>query len=626
MDMKKITAQAAQPGVVLPPAAHRNFLLMFDLANSSPGTIGRASAAARQFVESQLGPNDIAAVAVFTTAGGAKMITSFTADRGVLRTAIETLGHPKYFKIADPLMISVNSAAATVADNSGTGQGGQAGGKTDMQSLISEEMEQQNALTKRVSNDELRTRLRQQLVQFGNVARILDRLQGQKQIILLSEGFDATVVTGRDLASQENRDDDEAVLSGEGYSVDTSARFGNASSNNDIQQMAELFRRSDVVLHAIDIKGIRSGSEASEGATKSKASEGLNLITRPTGGTVFKNANDMTENFARMLRQQETIYVLGFAARATDKPGKFHNLKVKVNNAPRGTRVSSRGGYYEPSNKISDLERALTLAEMLMTDAPMKDVDLSLTATTLPGPGGKARVPVLIEIPGSKLLAGITGKTLVSNLYVYAFDKNSKVVDFMQQRIALDLEKAGDTIRSSGIRYFGTLKLTPGDYAIKALLRVEDNGKTGLVRSDVTVPAFDSATILPPVLFAEASNWAMLLAPSRGDDYPYPFATGDAKFIPQNRPTVKAGSEYNVALFLYRVPLEGLGVTPSIVGVSGTPNVKLLGRTAADDRGGVKLLFNFKPENIPAGSHELRFTVKTKDGNESVVTMPFTIL
>jgi VWFA-related protein len=249
-------------------------------------------------------------------------------------------------------------------------------------------MEQQNALTKRVSNDELRTRLRLQLGQFGNVARILDRLQGQKQIILLSEGFDATVVTGRDLASQENRDDDEAVLSGEAYSVDTSARFGNTSSNNDIQQMAELFRRSDVVLHAIDIKGIRAGSEASEGATKSKASEGLNLITRPTGGTVFKNANDMTENFARMLRQQETIYVLGFAARSSDKPGKFHNLKVKVNNMPRGTRVSSRAGYYEPTSKISDLERALTLAEMLMTDAPMKDVDLSVTATTLPGPGG----------------------------------------------------------------------------------------------------------------------------------------------------------------------------------------------------------------------------------------------
>lgn len=632
MDMKKITAQGAQPGVPLPPAAHRNFLLMFDLANSSPGTIGRASTAAREFVEKQLGPNDIAAVAVFTTTGGAKMVTSFTADRGVLRTAIETLGHPKYFKIGDPLMISVASGG-TVPTGSGEGSGGQGGGgKPDIGAIVASEMEQQNAFSKRVADDEARTRLRLQLGQFGNVARILDRLQGQKQIILLSEGFDASIVIGRDMTvmSEEAKRENDDMMTTEGLgSANTSARMGSASSNNDVQAMADLFRRSDVVLHAIDIKGIRTGSDASsaEGTNRTN-SEGLNLLTRPTGGTVFKNANDMRENFARMLRQQETIYVLGFAARSSDKPGKFHNLKVKVNNTPRGTRVTSRAGYYEPTNKISDLERALTLAEMLMTDAPMKDVDFSVTATTLPGPGGKSRVPVLVEIPGSKLLAGISGKSTVANLYVYAFDKNAKVIDYLQQRIALDLEKAGDTIRGSGIRYLGTLRLPPGDYAVKALVRVEDNGKTGLVRTDVSVPTFEKATILPPVLFAEPTNWAMLIGPSRGDDYPYPFATGDAKFIPQNRPTVKAGTDYNVAIFLYRVPLESLGVTPSIVtaGTSQTPNVKLLGRTAADDRGGVKLLFNFRPENLPAGDHELRFTVKTKDGNESVVTLPFRIL
>jgi hypothetical protein len=158
---------------------------------------------------------------------------------------------------------------------------------------------------------------------------------------------------------------------------------------------------------------------------------------------------------------------------------------------------------------------------------------------------------------------------------------------------------------------------------------VEDTGKTGLVRSDVRVPVFDSATVLPPVLFAEPANWAMLVGPTRGDDYPYPFATGDARFIPQSSPTVKAGTDYNIALFLYRVPLESLGVTPTVVtngNAVQTANVKLLGRTAADDRGGVKLLFNFRPDGIPAGQHQLRFTVKSKDGNESVVALPFTVL
>lgn len=629
LDMKKITAEAEQQRATpLPPAAYRNFLLMFDLANSSVGTIGRASQAAADFVNNQLGENDLAAVAVFTTEGGAKMVTSFTADRGVLRTAIETLGHPKYFKVADPLMISI--ARETPGGVEGK-EGGGIGNTPDVGAIIAGELEQQNALSKRVNDDEMRTRLRIQLAQFGNVARVLDRLQGQKQVILLSEGFDSSLVVGRSLSGEEAQKAADAVFDGSAVytpSMDSSSHFGNASSNNDIQAMADLFRRSDVVLHAIDIKGVRTGVDASEGVKRSGGVEALHLLTRPTGGTVFKNANDMKENFSRILRQQETIYVLGFAARTSGKEGKFHNLKVKVNGAPRGVRVSSRAGYYEPSTKLTDLERALTLAEMLMTDAPMKDVDLTMSATTLPGPGGRARVPVLVEIPGNKMLTGVTGKTSTANLYLYAFDQNAKVVDYLQQRIGLDLEKAGEQVRNAGIRYFGTLRLPPGQYAVKALLRVEDTGKTGLIRSDVTVPAFDKATILPPVLFADPANWAMLVGPTRGDDYPYPFSAGDSRYIPQSAPKIKAGTDYNVALFLYRVPLENLGVTPAVIanGASQTANVKLLGRTAADERGGVKLLFNFRPDGLPAGTHELRFTVKTNDGNESVVTLPFTVL
>ena len=77
------------------------------------------------------------------------------------------------------------------------------------------------------------------------------------------------------------------------------------------------------------------------------------------------------------------------------------------------------------------------------------------------------------------------------------------------------------------------------------------------------------------------------------------------------------------------MPLENLGVTPSIrtgVTAAANANVKLLGRSSADYRGGVKLLFNFRPDGLPAGQHELRFTVKMNDGNERVVTMPFTVL
>lgn len=618
VDLKAYSAEVTQSMAPAPPIATRNFLLLFDVANSQPGTIKRASDAAKEFVDQQLGERDLAAVAVFTAESGAKMITSFTSNRTLLLNAIETLGNPKFFRVADPLMLSA------VVQTAGDGQGPGADGRASMDSAVAEAAADMKRMAQSAQDSEMQNRLRIQLTNFGSIARSLDRLKGQKQVILLSEGFDARIVQGReDLNSDTAKQENEAAFSGEIWKVDNAQRFGNSSSSRDVQEMAQLFRRSDVVMHAIDIKGLRTNVDASAGAKRS-SNESLFLLAGPTGGTVFKNANEISTNFTKLLKQQEVVYLLGFTAQTTGKPGRFHELKVKT----KAGRPAHRAGYYEAGTRMTDLERTLTLSEILMTDAPVKDVDLAIAATTLPGPGGKARVPVVVEIPGNKMLEGVSGNNTTAVLYLYAFDEKNEVVDFMQDKISLDLTKAGDAVRGSGVRYFGTLRVPPGKYAVKALVRVEETGRTGFMRSDINVPVFDVATVLPPVLFVEPAKWVTLVAPSRGDDYAYPFAAGETTYIPRRGGALRADSENKVALFLYRVPLENLQVVPEIVtgGAAKQANVKLLGRTSPDDRGGIKLLFNFKPEGLPAGQHELRFTIKTKDGTESVVTMPFQVL
>ncbi len=615
------TVNVDVPAEALPPAATRHFLLMFDIANSSPGTIGRAREAARTFVTRDLGPRDLAAVATFTVEAGARMVTNFTRDRRLLTSAIETLGHPKFFKVADPLMISANT--------SGGGSDGGPGAGIDADAIFAELTQDQQRLAKSAHDNEMRNRLRIQFSNMGKVARALDRLRGQKQIVLLSEGFDSRLVQGREVLGAEATKEADTIMAGEVWKVDSEQRFGSSSSTNDVMDMAELFRRSDVVLHAIDIKGLRGAATdaSTANATQGKSVESLHMITRPTGGTVFKNSNDLGETFQKMLKQQEIIYLIGFQARGTGKPGKFHSLKVKAN-TPRGTRVAHRVGYYEQSEQMTDLERNLTLAEILMTDAQIEDVVLNLGATTLPGPGGKARVPVVVEIPASGLLQELKGSKASAQLLLYAFNEHDQVVDFLQERIGLDLDVAGDAVRKGGVRYYGTLRLPPGKHALKALVRVNETGRIGYKREDVDVPAFDKAAIMPPVVFEDPGQWAMLFGPARGDDYPYPFAVGDAKYIPKSEPEVKAGQEYKIALFLNRVPLENLSVLPTLITKGGTPqpaNLKLLGRSSADERGSVKLIFNFTPQNIAAGNHQLRFDVKTSDGTETAVTLPFIV-
>ncbi|HEX8172295.1 MAG TPA: VWA domain-containing protein [Thermoanaerobaculia bacterium] len=635
LDMK--TLDAAQRSTPLPPAAKRNFLLLFDIAHSSVGSIQRAARAAETFIDSQLAPQDLAAVSVFTTEKGARMITSFTGDKEMLRAAIRSLGHPDYFKVMDPLMISyaataslgngISASTGEIDSDSGKGAGSSARESAGIDAILAQFGEIQNRATQTADDTEQKNRLRIQLSNMANIARVLDRLHGRKQVILLSEGFDARLVQGReDLSFQATREQNDQVFSGEGYKVDNEQRFGNAAAANVVSDMAEIFRRSDVVLHAIDIKGLRSNVDASAGAKKS-SNDSLFLVTKPTGGTVFQNSNDLSTNFARMLEQQSVVYVLGFSAKSTGKPGKFHDLKVKTNQ--RGVKVSHRAGYYESSGKLTDLEKTISLSELLLSDAPLEDVKVSIAATMLPGPNGKARVPVMVEMQGPKFIEGITANTATANLFLYAFDKQNRVADYLTQRIALDLTKASDVLRQSGIRYYGSLRLPPGEYSVKALVRVEESGRAGMSRQSITVPSFDTATVMPAVFFADAGNWVMLSGASRGDDYPYPFSAGADRYAARANPAIAASAPQKIALFLYNMPLENLGITPTLVAPDGQTlpaKLKLLGRATADERGSTKLIFDFDPAGLQTGSYELRFNIAPKGGSESIVTLPFTVL
>src|SRR5947209_18057593 len=174
---------------------------------------------------------------------------------------------------------------------------------------LSELAERQQQLTR--SNEQyVKARVEKQVDYLGQLAKTLRAVPGRKQVILLSEGFDAKYLQGRDARETEgaNRDTD-AVTSGQYYRVDNDARFGSTSSQAMLDRMAQAFRASDVVLHAIDIQGVRVQNDVTSGSNLN-SNAGLFTISRPTGGEVFQNSNDLKNNFGRMLRAQEVVYVL----------------------------------------------------------------------------------------------------------------------------------------------------------------------------------------------------------------------------------------------------------------------------------------------------------------------------
>jgi hypothetical protein len=596
----KETVSAISP---MNPAARRSFLLLFDLGFSSPKSLGRAQEAARRFVTTAVQPRDLVGVGTIDNDHGFRLLTAFTTDRDLVASAIND---PNGFRGNDPLQLGNKTFVADLTNGAGvTTSPTNAADQRPGAAAAAEEMAERQQQMTHGNEQFVRGRVEKQVDYLADLAKTLRAVPGRKQVILLSEGFDAKYLLGRDVRDTAGTArDQEAVTTGQYWKVDTDAIYGSTSSLSLLDRMAKSFRSSDVVLDAIDIQGVRVQNDAAGSNLNSNA--GLFVLARPTGGEVFQNSNDLKSNFDRMLHAQEVVYVIGFQA-PTANPGKFHDLKVKLVNSPG--RVSYRLGYYENGGE-SATERALTTAEVIVNDIPQDDVHLAAFAAPFPASNGNSQVPVILDLNGADLARQAKGSMAAAEIFVYAFDSEGIVRDRLYQRLTLDMKKVGDRLRTTGVRYYGTLVLPPGTYAVKSLVRAgepdkknpNDVEKRGFARTNVIVPKAGDVVVLPPIPIDEQSKWLLVKGTDRGVTGDYPFELNGQNFIPG----ATASSKVAVVVF---------GATANELTWETTPKTKLLGTIPVT--GGTKLILQL---DDPAQVSSLQVTMHKKGVAEAQTT------
>jgi hypothetical protein len=174
---------------------------------------------------------------------------------------------------------------------------------------------------------------------------------------------------------------------------------------------------------------------------------------------------------------------------------------------------------------------------------------------------------------------------------VYAFDNQNHVRDFLQQRLAVDLNRNGARLREGGLRYVSTLELPPGQYMLKALVRVDESGRIGLTRRAIEVPqSAISATFLHPV-----QNGVNVAAPGRSEVAVMAFSTPEQRFVPVVRPTLT--STARLAVFGAGVDPDAARFAAPMDGVRPVLNVV----EVAEDR----VLLDLNPAGLKAGDYTL---------------------
>ena len=589
----------------LNPAVRRNFLLLFDLTFSSPVGRVKAQEAARNFLARGLHRQDLAAIGTIDVEHGLRLLTAFTTDRNLLTAAI---ANPTNFRSSDPLQIAGQQVFETPTDQATTNLP-EADAVAEFQRDVARGEQRLNEQFKR-------SRAEREIKLLEVLARTVRNVNGRKEVVLFSEGFDPMLIQGRDAhaAADDQREEMDQITSGQYWKVDSDTRYGNSTSLSLLSEMGRAFRGSDIVLHAVDIRGVRVENDLQKGA-QLNSNEALFLIANPTGGGVFRNSNDLTADLDRMMREQEVVYILGFQPTITT-PGKFHELKVRVKQAP-GARLVHRAGYYERGAENS-IERALTTAEIILNDIPQSDIGMAALAAPFPTKGN-AQVPVILEINGNDLMLNAKSGALAMDIFVYAFDEEGIVRDRMFQRVNLDLPKITDKLRESGLKYYATLSLPEGRYALKSLVRVPETDRKGFARMEIVVPPSTEVAVLPPFFFEDPGKWIMVKGGSHDTtNAVYPFQINGEPFIPSAAVRVRSGESRQFAVFVYNATADEVAWETSVSDANGSSheaNPRMLKELQGEDV--TKLMFQYAPDDRDQSAARLDVTIHKKGSTEA---------
>jgi VWFA-related protein len=362
----------------------RLFLLMIDVAFSNPHAVGRAQRAAAELI-ARAPANDLFAVATFSSLRGVWFTTPFTSDRLALSRGVASLNTTTS---GDPLGVVLTSSERTelsewLADVPERSEFFDFGHEGFIGKLSAD-------FIKDLSSAPAWRKVEHQMLDFRDLADRLASLQGQKHVVVMSEGRNMPGPIGA-----------------------TGFRF--------LDDMHRAFQRADVLLHTLDLRGV----------AKILGNSRLLVLAEGTCGEFVHNRNDFGGALADLVDNYDQGYVLGFKP-ANAKRG--HNkVEVKLKNAARNTTVRHRRGFTGTPQPFN-VNEGLYLADVVLNDVPQTG-----TAAALDLKDGALQVRVPL-----RPLAAQLGKSGQAELYVYVFGENGVPLDFHHRRINVAADASGE--------------------------------------------------------------------------------------------------------------------------------------------------------------------------------------
>jgi VWFA-related protein len=608
------TSDEAQEELRRASGARRRFLLLFDKSFTDVGGLFRAQRAASDFVRQRLAESDLAAVATFDVNHGLRLVANFTEDRALLVHAVESLGVPGLSYISDPLGLAADLMATDIPTT------GSRSADTPQQ-LLDSALGVLARQIRTAEEQQYRAHIQGLLGNLTELARALRHVDGRKQILYFSAGFDQRLLVGQE--GYEQRTASQSIVDGRIWEVDGNTRFGDSRLRDVLHDMTRNLSAADAVMHTIDVTGMGSDESLTrmvpraDGSRSVGGREALNYLAEETGGRFFKDTNDLTPVLQQMLEMTSRYYVLGFQPREAKGPGTFHKVRVKVER--KNAKISHRPGYYEraPAQRNAPLQRQFEAAQLVMTGAGDDDLRFASLCLPFPAPGDRQTLGLVIQVPRESL-PWKAGTSTALEFYAYAVGEDGAVKDHLAQLAQVDPGKADPDGHARGISLYGTLHVPPGSYTLRLVVRERDSGQAGAQFVDVTVPPYDprAGVLLPPLLMDDFGSWLSLeMGRSRSEANAFPFQMEGQPFLPRADFTVRGGELARMVLIAYEPeqrgdPASDVQIWSSLRDREGTqlaPGLLKIDRVDTGDNGRRTYLLGYTPASgLAVGDYTLR--------------------
>jgi VWFA-related protein len=480
-------SEPAKPAAVLPT---RFIAYVFDDIHLQVGDLMQARQAATKHMEQALRPTDRAAI--YTLSG--HVTIEFTDDMALLRAAMMKIIAVPQSRYLPPLSYYVadqvarggepNLAVPTPAVVVAIGEAIACLNLSGRGVLSMAASTAQSTASQIVS--EGRTQTHSALLMLKTMATRMAAMPGDRSIILISPGF---------------------------YLAD--------DLRSDLTQVIERAARANVIINTLDARGLYTvdavvdipgctftqgndgvpaqydgpnvQQQLSQLESQSSSIQGLTLdeLADGTGGTSFRNNNDLVGGFNRLSAPPEYIYYLGFYPQNLKPDGTYHGLKVRLADG-KGLSISARKGYWAPSHAEDEAtQSAREIGEAVFSRDLVSDLPIDLRTQFFKSSDEDARLKVIVHVDLKAVrFRKDDGRnrddvTVVSTL----FDRNGNFVSGTQKVVEMRLRDETLSRRlAAGISVGTDFDVKVGAYLIRVVVRDREGHQLAASNASVEIP------------------------------------------------------------------------------------------------------------------------------------------